>query len=351
MSGNVFLGPLNRGPFDPTFEKNGDESLEAFEFDVQTIIGSTRYSDLLLLFNEMLEFVQRPHDQYPFSLLLSGLRIFFEMSLLFSQHSVTLFNSEQWEERVPTDQELMNVKDENFKKEMKTKEYWAIKKRPRRSKRIINYQYRLEIPQGLQKNNYFIEHLKIFWRKFIVDLMMISTEATNSVYSPIWSCDFIRLFNEYLVSESSINFVDCSNCSSFNEFLYSKISDSPDWNKCNDRYGQIFNTEWCLAWKRIKLNLKTETSLFGYDKSMLYTVGKIRSETYYRDIKSLMSWVSSTMHLSDCPKNNPNLIVKYPSNPFQPPNRKASFLDISLCHFSTFLFTLLSWKNDCKNVL
>lgn len=39
LSGNIFIGPTNRGTFGPTFQRTGEELLEAFDQNAEPIVG------------------------------------------------------------------------------------------------------------------------------------------------------------------------------------------------------------------------------------------------------------------------------------------------------------------------
>lgn len=342
LSGNVFIGPRNRGPFDPIFERNEDESLEAFEYDVEPIIGKIRYLEFLSLYRELLEFVREPNS-YPYSRLMCGLHLFFGMTLMFDQHNLTPMDASHWQEREPTSNELKKVKTKKLRREMRTQKYWAIKKHPRRSPRNSDY-YTYTMFE--EKESSVMKPIKYAWTKLIVDLMMVSTRTLEKKY-PTWSCNFTLLFDKYLSNELNRNNDDCSNCETFDEFLYSKISLSDDWNRCNN--GTITSKKWCQAWNRIKMDFYARIDSFGYSRLKFFRFSEHKKKSYLKDVETFISWISYTI-LS---KNSFITEVSSKSaHQYQHHLERAeSVIDISLCHMTTFLIAAVSWKNVCKNIL
>lgn len=56
LRGNIFLGPRNRGPFDPRFDTDEETASDAFEMGSSPILGEDRYHDLLDLFYRLYSF-------------------------------------------------------------------------------------------------------------------------------------------------------------------------------------------------------------------------------------------------------------------------------------------------------
>lgn len=80
LSGNIFLGPRNRGPFDPQFGLNEQDLSQAFETNVESIVGHDRRQQLFNIFQDLLEFVRSAGRWTPFERLTSGFSIFISMT-------------------------------------------------------------------------------------------------------------------------------------------------------------------------------------------------------------------------------------------------------------------------------
>lgn len=113
LSGNVFLGPWNRGP---PIERTEENRFETFETDVEPLIGSERYQQLYNLYKVLLEYIRNLNEITPFERLTNGFSIFLLMMHYISRHDITLMNPERWEERVIFD-----------KQRFRNNTYWTIK--------------------------------------------------------------------------------------------------------------------------------------------------------------------------------------------------------------------------------
>lgn len=129
LNGNIFLGPSNRGPFDPSFDQDEDELLSAFEFNVAPIIDRDHFKKLILLYSELGSFIHTADDMDSVERLTDGFNLFISMIVVMNEYDVTMMNREQWEFREPMDVELNNVKDEKLRRELRNKKYWIIKKK------------------------------------------------------------------------------------------------------------------------------------------------------------------------------------------------------------------------------
>lgn len=89
FSGNIFLGPSDRGPFSPTFGKSGDELLDAFEFSAKPIIGTRRYEQLLRMFEQLRHYVTLVPQWSPLARFVLGMRHFFALFMTFDKIRIT----------------------------------------------------------------------------------------------------------------------------------------------------------------------------------------------------------------------------------------------------------------------
>lgn len=120
LRGNVFLGPANKGPFDPTFDTD-EENFDAFEEDAELIVGQERYDKLKQLFYNLHLFSLWRYVQFPLWRLLNGLEHFVDIFNLIVIHETTPMNEQQWEFRQPTDEELTeNIESEDFRGELRS---------------------------------------------------------------------------------------------------------------------------------------------------------------------------------------------------------------------------------------
>lgn len=130
------------------------------------------------------------------------------------------------------------------------------------------------------------DDVKQQWRKFVLDLMVMSLEAFSQNEELAWSCNFTKLFNDYTFRKSNQANVD-EPCLGFDEFLYQKIASPADWHRCN-----ILDhpQRWCLAWKHIAKNFQGNTSFFDALKPL---GTKAKSPSYLRDVETVMRWLTS----------------------------------------------------------
>lgn len=341
FGGNVFLGPRLRGPLNPIFYE--EDLLYAFEVDSAPIIGQNRYGELLQLFHQLRFFTNPVFERPPIWKLLSGFKLFIKISELLINQRVTPMIDEQWELRVPTDEELRrHTNSKELRSLLESQKFWAIRKPSNRSPRSIN---------NFQSKNdsikpSLLENIRYQWSKFVVDLMTISMESRKRNESLVWSCYFDRLYDDYLFGDpepvKSATF-NCATCSSFDEFLYSKISQSSDWIRCNQ--GIKFPSKWCSAWRRIKQVITEKKYSRNYHGKNF-----IDNRIFMEDIKVFMQWLSIKIQLTECKSSEPTSLVLRP-NPFSYRQQNSyNILDNTLCFFGTIVSSLLIWRNDCTQV-
>lgn len=100
ISGNLYLGPINRGPSDD------EESGEKFYYDIKPIVSSSHFQDLLDLFNNLKKFVRQASEMTPFERLINGFNLFTSMTITLRGYGIILMDDDKWEERELTSREL-----------------------------------------------------------------------------------------------------------------------------------------------------------------------------------------------------------------------------------------------------
>lgn len=286
LRGNILVIFKNSDPV-PKFDGNEEELLKANEHKVNRIIGPTRSQQLLNLYNNLLEYNRVAFKMTPLKRFIKGFNIFTLMTTTFGGYDIIKFHYNQWEEQKSFENELNKIKNRLNQKES------------RRSSKIENEIQTKTTLTSLE--NLKILPIKRLWSEFIIDVMKISIENVNKSELAIWSCDLTRLYRNYLLCKSNKTNGDCSDCVSFDAFLFSKISQSHEWQECNDTFGDVKkSSEWCLAWKRIILNLINNTNLFNYKSLQLYHLDKPKSESYLKDLEIFTSWFSSEMRINSC---------------------------------------------------
>lgn len=330
LSGNIFLGPQNRGPFNPHYNLNEHDSFRAFEFDVEPIIGRLQYEFLLLLFQDLQEFINGALEMNPLDRLLGGLDVFNSMAFMFVRFDITPMNSEQWIERLPTEEELGNVQSEHVRRILRTQTFWAIKKPNSRHPRSLTY-YKYDIVHDLDnKVPSAMVELKYQWSKFIKDLFKMSVESHIQGESLIWSCNLTRLFTNYLVRKSNTINTNYLTCESFDRYLYSKISKSKDWFQCNEDKNLLAEVEWCSAWRR-------------------YNLSNFKAKPDSKDVKILIDWLTLAIKLKEC-KNWEYNSVKLKKYTFHRTTKSGSVIDTTLCFLSSFGSLVFTLKSDCQKI-
>lgn len=344
LNGNIFLGPRNRGPFHPEFQKNEEELLRAFEFDSEPIIGSQHYEESFLLHSELIRFVSEAPEMTLLDKLLKGFDIYYTTTFVLVRYDMTRMDIEKWELREPTDDELLEVRTAQLRREMRTERYWDIKKQPRRFSRSADHLY--ETAQGLQRTIPATkDELKYLWSEFLLDIMKISINDRIQGESFTWSYNLSRLYEDFLFRMSDT--ADTSTCASFDEYLYSKISSSDDWISCNNEKPLQSASKWFLAWRRIMSKSCVEFILI-VEKSKGFCNYRIPpSKSYFSDVETLMQWLSSKISLTECKKKKVHQLI-LPLNHYQPLQKTGSVVEIGLCYMTT-LITALSSANDCYN--
>lgn len=297
LSGNIFLGPRNRGPFSPEFGRTEEELHLAIDRDALHIIDSTHFNILFVVFVKLKLYIQKAPGMSPFDRFTSGFTLYNSMTYLLSRFDVTPMNRENWEERYPSDQDIRNATEE-ARREIITQKYWAVKKRERRGPRSTSY-YRYVANDILEK-----DQLKYQWSEFITNLMQNSINARSKNEPFSWSCDLSRLYIDYMLHRSDSSASYQENCIiNFDEYLFSKISNSSDWYKCNNAINSTMS-DWCQAWTRIKVeHYNDEVDFVSLEESDLsVNIKKSWSESYSQDVKIMMNWLSSEMGLKKCKK-------------------------------------------------
>lgn len=112
LNGNIFLGPVNRGPLNPNFNTNEEESLESFEYDAAPIVGEYHHGALLFLFSELRDFVDEAPYMTTIERLLAGFDKFFTMLVYMNQYGLTVMDKDKWEERQLTAEEVEELNDQ-----------------------------------------------------------------------------------------------------------------------------------------------------------------------------------------------------------------------------------------------
>lgn len=339
LRGNIFLGPADRGPFDPTFDLNQEGLLRAFEMDAAPIIGQDRFDELLLLFYDLQDFmgtIYIPRDLPPIWRLLDGFDLFINILNSMIGTNVTPLEPRQWELCVPTEQELRNVRTEELRRSLRNQSFWAISKSSSRSPRSTNH-FQVEVIESSE--NLSLQDLRHQWTKFVVNVMTISTESNFRGESLIWLCNFTRLYNDFLFDQKvSIKITeDCPTCLSFDEYLYKKVSHSSDWIRCNK--GFETSGDWCLAWKNIRTPGRTEYNDENQNDGMDDTI-------FTKDVETLMHWLSSKIQMKECKIREPALPTL--RRHLWQPQKKTSILDETFCFLAN---TITFWTGECEKAL
>lgn len=149
------------------------------------------------LFRQQLGFVRYAHEMLPFARLMNGFKLFTTTTLSFDVNGVTGMNTEQWEERLPTLEELSFVRPELFRV-LKNQKYWIIKKSNRRTKRSLDY-YRDDVSDS-SDNKYpsRLTEVKHTWSEFVLDMIKIQMKARSHGQALVWSCNLTCLYDDCL---------------------------------------------------------------------------------------------------------------------------------------------------------
>lgn len=289
LPGNIFLGPKNRGPLDPTFNSY-DDHYDAFDLDAATIIYEDRYYALLELFYKLYNFTFVIDLMPPLSRLTDGFILFVSISNLLIGGRITPMNPKQWVFRKPEEEELrrMNVESREAIKEFMTHRYWTVNKPFFRFSRSIN-KILVDVDKLQQKSS--VKGLRQQWSMFVTTLMQVQVEARSRGESMTWFCNFERIYNDYLFHQTKTpkNMNKCQSCNGFDEYLYSKISRLSNWEECNN--GSNIVSDWCEAWKRVKISLNANRR--SVDGFLKVQSGISRNEQpLVKDFETLMGWLS-----------------------------------------------------------
>lgn len=289
---NVFLGPPNRGLFLPEFRYFGNDSFEAFDWDVKYIIDRKHYMIMKLMYRQLKYFVEEAPKWQVHQRLIYGFQTFIEIMINLNNRGITPLNIEQWEERYLTDYDFDSLRiDESRRRELRGQKYWVIKKTFGRFSRSTNYFAKTELHSVKQKSRRQINQK---WKEFVSSLFQIIMDARSQNKNLLWSKNFTNLYDKYLLRD--IDVTDQSNltCISFNKYLFSKIHKLKEWHRCNNLMNSMLNSKWCQAWKRI---IKSNISSYVLDTKKLTSTKEKWSTLYLQDAETIVLWLSSIVSL------------------------------------------------------
>lgn len=350
LNGNIFLGPENRGPFNPNFDKDEEELLDAFEDNAKEILGNDQYNELLHLFSELRDFLIEAEDMSSIERLTEGFDRFFLLYTCMNRYDITLMNREQWENRRPKNKDLKEVKSDELKRDLKNTKFWAIKKKPKRFQRSVDYHRTNEdTNENLLTHEILIKDLKRHWSKFVIGLMKISIEARSDDQTFIWLSNFTCMYNDYLFNHFDETNTNCSTCGGFDEYLYDKIISFREWGICNSNEKTLLKSDWCLAWRRI-LNSSIETEL-EKNSHKNFRNHKHRSKLYLQEAETIVFWLSSQLKTKKKIEYKTNL-TKLSLHSFESIEKTGSALTIPMCYFKIFAstVTLLMCPDNYKTI-
>lgn len=296
--GNIFLGPENRGPLDPSVGLEYNlVNIRGFEFDCEPIVGTQRYEEMYTLFHRLYSYVVEAPKLSQFDRFITGIELCYSMFTTFERYELTTLNMDLWEERELTEEELSRL-NEIYRVLHRGVKYWSIK-RPPRSDRTERSSEELKNPKKCYKVD---EISKRRWSEFIVDSMKTSLRANGIGESISWTCHLVQLYFIYrfLSTSSSSKNPDCS-IKNFDSFLYSKISKTREWQECIAHETLKEPEEWCRAWRRIMLNSNTES--FDFNRK-----NGTRPEQFHRDTETLMRWLVSRIPIENT-RESPSDVV------------------------------------------
>lgn len=274
----------------------------------------------------------------PYDRLINGFEIFNRMMFSLIRHDITPMRIEMWEEREPNDQELLHVFPVHLRRLMRTQKYWAIKEPGPRNTRSAENHLSYEVA------NKFItvEQLKHIWSSFVMNLIQIYMNARSQKKTLNWSCNFTRLYDDYLIHRSvSTSSYDVNCIMTFDKYLFSNIK--PNWD-CNNADNLMSSSAWCQAWKRFMTQIEIDIKVINVKNSTEPKTNKQLSESYLQDVEILMQWLSSLMGLKECKNigdrfDELNHLVKPQQKPLKPPADVSSHaIDTFLCYLTTFAF-------------
>lgn len=270
FAGNIFIGPSERKPNSARFKDNGVESLNAFEFGVQHIIGHERYQVLFNIFNILHDYIKLAPQMPLITKLTKGFQILIILHNRLGQYNIVPFDRSQW----------AIVEVNGFR-------YWVEQdsdRRNRRSSRNKNSNKTSSTDEILCSD---VDYSAKQWRMFVLDLIKMYTEAAIIHQELPWSCNFTCLYNVYAFYKTA-HYTYFTG--SFDEYLHSIISTLDDWRKCNSNENvEGPDVKWCLAWKNIKVHLNF-TNWNEYKPYYLH--GKFRSKSYIHNVKILLVWLT-----------------------------------------------------------
>lgn len=273
--GNIFLGPSqkNRGPFYPLFGLQGEETMNAFEVDVESIIGEEHYREMLTLYRRLIRYVYTDDwDTTPHERFITGSELVISIIITLIGRKTTPMNIEQWEEITMTEEQLLKF-DEAERCTFRGKKFWVIKKNHKRYERFA--------VQKIEKSYSVEQFSKNRWSEFIAYVMSTFLLSQSTHESETWSCDFLRLYLEYHLNTQFSNNSSCEN-KNFDTYLYLKISFSQKWSDCISFNKSKVLAEWCQALKRV---------MFEYNLDCGNSMENIQPKQFYQDLNILMKWL------------------------------------------------------------
>lgn len=272
MSGNIFFGPNQRGPYDPTFERTIERQLAAFDYSAEPIVGRPRLLELEQIFHRMLNFIQPSSDSNPFVRLMHGFDIFVDTALTINIEAAAPLNMHQWEELQPSVDDLRFIRPELFRA-LRSRRFWSVKKNStnQRPPRSVDYYYHDDLSSddsSTKKYPMTEAELKQRWSEFVIDMVEVHLEARSRGLSLDWSCNFTRLYDDYIFRKLEPVNDKNGDCLRFDEFLYLKISGIKDWYECNHNGESSSTRGWCSSWKRILTSFESKDN--SIDHHVLY---------------------------------------------------------------------------------
>lgn len=279
IRGNFFVGPRNRAPFHSRFDQSDVEALMLFDFDSESILEQEHYQELLSLFKRLINYVAIDSENTSyFETYTSGIEIYFSMMRTLGSYETRPLNINQWEERTMTEEELsrFNVLERN---NYRGRKFWAIRKNFKRSKRSVKYNQ--EVHYSLE---FFSEHR---WSELVVYSLKAFLAAEISLETTPWSDEFYNLYHQYQSNLRSDNDGDDCLYRSFDTFLLSKFSQTPEWSDCIILNKSKILKEWCQAWKR----------LIDFNFNSQNPWKKTSTKQFHQDLKTFLKWLSARISI------------------------------------------------------
>lgn len=279
--GNIFIGPNDRGPLDPSYGTENDfqRALRAFEYNCEPIIGSGRYQEMHNLFNSLLNYVTIARTLSGLDRMTQGAELVITMVLTIERYGQTNYDESNWIRRTLRPKELSKV-PKLSRRVYKTQKFSAIIESQDRSKRSLTDLNKL---YPTEKCFSIEDYSKKQWSNFISDSAKNVLESQASGESVIWEHNFNELyFIQWFRSlKNESKDADCVN-KNFDTYLYSKISKSSEWRECISFTEPKEPENWCQAWRRIMLNSDINNHWSNVKKPIVY----------HTDTNILLDWLS-----------------------------------------------------------